>query len=174
MRAKALFGVLVSLSLAVSGCSGIRGEYVSLVCECIHCDDWDEEFITEGLAANEEIASIYGCDAEYESLLQCEIDEGECDTDKSNWLVVGDGSCNGSLSLGVTCMTDTECATLPNATCVAGQCAQKACSDNFTPCATDADCPGEYKCSDEQADLVECEDDGADDKSYVGGVSINP
>lgn len=170
MRAKALIGVLGSLSLFAVGCGGITGEYVSLVCECIHCDDWDEQFISESLDTNAEIAEIYGCDAEFESLVQCEIDEGECNTDKAAWEVVGSGNCNGSLSLGVPCMTDTECATLPNATCVNMQCAQKACSDNLTPCATDDECPGEYKCADEQADLVECEDDSADDKSYVGGT----
>lgn len=174
MRSRSLMGVLVALSLAIAGCSGVRGEYLSLFCECVHCDDWDEEFFSEVLSTNADIASIYGCDAEYESLLQCEIDEGECDEDKANWVVEGDGSCTGSMALGLACMVDADCAVLaqPGVTCVAGACSQKVCSGIAIPCMADDECPGEYKCADEQKDLAECEDDGADDKSYVGGVGL--
>lgn len=170
MRAKAFFVGLLPLSLAAAGCGGIGGQLTDLVCECEHCDDWKEEKLIATLGASQEVAAIYGCDIEWESLVQCEIDEGTCEDEEARWSVSEPGECSETMNLGTPCTTDAQCIA-PGSTCntVMGMCQQKSCSGGGPPCSKDSDCSaGEYKCADELKDLVECEDDAADDKSYIG------
>lgn len=172
MRTKAFFVGLLPLSLAAAGCGGLGGELTDLICECEHCDDWREDKLIASLDASLEVATIYQCDVEWESLVQCEIDEGECDDEEARWSVSEPGSCSSSMDLGTTCASDADCSIIPNATCnlTSMTCQQKVCAGGGGgSCATDADCPtGEFKCADELQDLVECEDDSADNKKYIG------
>jgi hypothetical protein len=171
MRAKALLVSLLPLSLAALGCGGLGGQLTDLVCECEHCDDWREDKLIALYDASLEVATAYGCEAEWEGLVQCEIDEGTCDDEEARWSVSEPGKCNGSMDLMIPCTTNAQCSITPNATCntVTMTCQQKVCSGGGGTCSKDSDCSaGEYKCVDELADLVECEDDAADDKSYIG------
>ncbi|NUQ71948.1 MAG: hypothetical protein HUU21_00015 [Polyangiaceae bacterium] len=171
MRAKAFFVGLLPLSLAVAGCGGIGGELTDLMCECEHCDDWREDKIIASLDASQEVASIYGCDVEWESVVQCEIDEGSCDDDEARWSVSEPGKCSGTMNLGTTCASDAECSIVPGATCnlMTMTCQQKTCSGDGSPCTDDNDCDaGEYLCADELQELVECEEDAADNDKYIG------
>jgi hypothetical protein len=176
MRTKAFFVGLLPLSLAAlggAGCGGLDGELITLICDCEHCDDWREEKLIAASDAAREVASIYGCDAEWESLVQCNIDEGTCDDEEARWSVSEPGSCSETTNLGTPCTSNTQCIA-PGSTCntVMGMCQQKSCSGGGGACSKDSDCSaGEYKCADEQKDLLECEDDAADDKSYIGSVS---
>lgn len=174
MRAKAFLAGLLPLSVAavaVAGCGGLGGQLTEAVCQCEHCDDWREEKLVALYDTTLEIATTYGCEAEWESLTQCELDEGTCDEEKARWSVSEPGKCNGVMNLMISCVTNAECASVPGSTCSATTmtCTQKACSGGGPACDTDSDCTaGEYLCLDELQDLVECEDDAADDKSYIG------
>jgi hypothetical protein len=174
MRTKAFFVGLLPLSLAAlgaAGCGGLGGELTTLVCECEHCDDWREDKLIASLDASREVAAIYECDVEWESLVQCEIDEGTCDDEEARWSVSEPGSCSSSMDLGTMCTSDAQCSIIPNATCstTTMTCQQRVCAGGGSTCSKDSDCTaGEYKCADELKDLVECEDDAADDKSYIG------
>lgn len=171
MRSKAFLAGLLPLSLAAAGCGGLGGELTDLICECEACDDWREDKLLALYASSQEVASIYECDAEWEELIQCEIDEGTCNDDDARWTVSEPGSCSSSIDLPSPCTSDADCSITPNSTCNAAtmMCQQKVCSGGGNTCSSDDDCTtGEYKCSDELIDLVECEDDAADDKSYVG------
>jgi hypothetical protein len=174
MRAKALLAGLLPLSVAavaVAGCGGLGGQLTDAVCQCEHCDDWREDKLIALHDTTRAIATTYGCEAEWESLVQCEIDEGTCDEEKARWSVSEPGKCNASMNLMVTCVTDLDCAALQGATCSAATktCTQKICSGGGPTCDSDSDCTaGEYLCLDELQELVECEDDAADDKSYIG------
>jgi hypothetical protein len=75
------------------------------------------------------------------------------------------------MDLLVPCTSDADCSITPNASCSSATmtCQQRVCAGGGGSCATDSDCSsGEYKCNDELLDLIECEDDAADDKSYIG------
>jgi hypothetical protein len=171
MRTTSLLVALIPLSLAVTGCGGLGGELTDIICDCTHCDDWREEKLIAGYDTSLEIAEIYGCDPEWESLMGCQIDRGECDEDDASWSVYEKGSCSGSLDLMTPCTTDAQCV-IAGSTCNGTTCVQKACSGANTPCASDSDCPvGEDKCEDEREDLFECLDDGADDDTYIGAGS---
>ncbi len=175
MRAKAFLAGLLPLSLAALaplGCGGLGGQLTDAVCECEHCDDWREDKLIALYDTSLEIATTYGCEAEWETLVQCELDEGTCDEEKARWSVSEPGKCNSSLNLMVPCMTDADCGTVQQgSTCspTTMTCTHKACSGGGPTCDSDNDCSaGEYLCLDELQELVECEDDAADDNSYIG------
>ena len=167
MRKTSLLVALIPLSLAASGCGGLGGELTDIICECTHCDDWREEKLSAYYDTSLEIAEIYACDAEWEDLMQCLIDEGECNEEKASWSVYEPGDCSGSMDLGTPCTSDAQCA-VPGSSCNGMTCVQKTCAGAGNACQSDSDCPvGEDKCADERADLYDCEDDGADDESYI-------
>lgn len=65
--------------LGATGCTGLAGELTSAVCDCEHCDDWREDELYATLATSKDVASDYGCDIEWEDLMSCQLERGECD-----------------------------------------------------------------------------------------------
>lgn len=145
MRKTSLLAALIPLSLAAAGCGGLGSELTDVICECTRCDDWKEEKLLAAYDTSREVAEIYGCDVEWEALMECEIAEGECDDENASWSVFEKENCD-----------------------------QNMCGGSGAPCQSDSDCPAtDDRCDSEREDLFECEDDSADDKTYIGGGGVS-
>jgi hypothetical protein len=162
MRATALFAVSL-LSIAAVGCGGPASELSNLICDCEHCNDWDEEETLDGFKTEQDIADAYGCSDQWDDYMNCQIDEGRCDETQSNWTSNGPGSCSSTLDLGTPCMTSADCNGGPGTqTCSAMMtCVTTACAGGGGPCDTNADCPGSDPCQSKQDRLSECVQKGS-------------
>lgn len=158
--------LVFAAALIVSGCGSKNGELVTEICACEHCDDWKEEELVALLDASSDVADAYACDVEYESLVQCQIDEGICDDEEASFSLAKKGRCDTS----VQCATDTECAGLGGACGVSGVCDKKLCAGSTTDtCDKDSDCPSEKnRCETEETELDTCINNGSEHH----GVSI--
>jgi hypothetical protein len=163
------FGILTAASLAglvsfVPGCGGQPGTICSLVCDCEHCNDYEEELTCIQLETSLEVAEAYDCAAEWEALYTCVEEKGKCDEKEANFSTQSEGSCSATQPVGFPCVAQTDCDVIGSGyTCTAGECSQRVCAGaNPFPCDTNDDCQGgEDRCGDEQVDLGECEADAS-------------
>jgi len=163
MRATAFLAVSM-LSVAALGCGGPGAELSGLICDCEHCNDWEEEDTLDSLNTAADVADAYGCPDDWDAYMTCQVDKGRCDETDANWTVNGPGSCSSTMDLGTPCMTDADCTGGPgNSTCsVTMTCVRPACVGNGNPCDTDADCPGTDLCQTEQDRVNDCIVKGSD------------
>ncbi len=92
-RSVYLGGVVVWLSVAgaaASGC-GQAVEYCDLKCECELCNDRVYDACVIDKDGDIEEAEAYGCEDDYDELLQCRMDRADCDDNQ--WRIDGD-DCN--------------------------------------------------------------------------------
>jgi hypothetical protein len=68
------------LAAATCGCSSY-GALCEAAAECNRANELDIEACVNDLETEAEVASIYGCDEEWDLLIICIEDEGRCDDD---------------------------------------------------------------------------------------------
>ncbi|MEM9696801.1 MAG: hypothetical protein AAGA56_29970 [Myxococcota bacterium] len=76
--------VLTGGLVVLPGCSSTASEICDLVCECQRCSDRAREECENNYKAQEERASAFECEADYEAYSDCIIDNPECDDDDPN------------------------------------------------------------------------------------------
>jgi hypothetical protein len=163
MRATSILKAMLLIGpLAAAGCGSRASQICDLVCECEHCNDYAEDINCIQLQAQQDIAETYECSDQYEAWATCVEEKGECDEDEARFSTSGNGSCSGSLPLGISCAADADCGGF-SATCQSGMCVQRVCAgtDDQFSCETDSDCPGQDRCTDEEQELSECISDSS-------------
>lgn len=68
----------LALAFVGQGC-GQAVEVCDVVCECEHCSDRAEDLCLIEVDRILERAEAYGCDSEAEELLDCVVDDNDCD-----------------------------------------------------------------------------------------------
>jgi hypothetical protein len=163
MRATSILKAMLLIGpLAAAGCGSHASQVCDLICECEHCNDYEEELDCIQLQAQQDMAEVYECNDQFEAWAVCIEEKGECDEDDADFSTSGSGSCSGSMPLGFSCASDAECGGF-GASCQSGMCVQRVCagdSGGFS-CETDDECPGEDRCSSEQQELAECISDSS-------------
>ena len=71
-------------------------------CNCEDCNDRELEECEVNYEGRADIADIFDCSEEWETMIQCRIDEGHCDND--SW--VTDEECNGDSEDYSDCVDD--------------------------------------------------------------------
>ena len=145
----------------LASCGSHASSVCDLVCECEHCSDLASDNCVTSLEGTAKYSEAYGCDQEFDDLLTCVEDKGECDDKEARFSTSKEttDTC-GLVSTGLDCTTDaTVCNAYPNATCETGQCRYNACAKSMSPCTTAADCPSvgsTDRCEKQQEDLGKC------------------
>jgi hypothetical protein len=149
------------LSMAALGCGGPAAELSGLICECEHCNDWEEDETLDAYQASEDVADAYGCADLWDAYMTCQIDEGSCDETDANWsLPQSGGSCSGTMDTGNPCTMDADCA--GQGTCSATMtCVVSTCAGGGGQCMTDQDCPGVNPCQPDDDRLDDCIEKGS-------------
>lgn len=170
MRERQRWALLLPLSLAritaaaaatlLTACGSMNADLVEGVCECEHCDDWREQELLAALDSQAGVADAYGCDADFEALVQCQIDEGQCDDTEAKWNLSKPDKCGTA----VPCTMDADCAMIGSTCGISGKCNSMVCDGDPTKgCTTDKDCPGgKGRCDTEQTDLNDCIHDASE------------
>jgi hypothetical protein len=146
------------LSAVALGCGGPEADLSGLICDCEHCNDWEEEDTYNGLSTSADVADLYGCIDDWDAYVACQLDKGRCNETDANWTVNGPGSFSATMDLGTPCMADADCTMGPGTqTCsVTMTCVTTACVGGGGPCDTNADCPGTDLCQVEQDRVNDC------------------
>ncbi|TKD08375.1 hypothetical protein [Polyangium fumosum] len=78
MKTQWILLAALALTPLATGCGSVVTDACDKICDCQDCTEREyDECLVEGDAA-QETASIYGCDAEYEELTICVIEEYRC------------------------------------------------------------------------------------------------
>lgn len=163
------FGAIITVSLAgllglVAGCGGQASSVCSLICDCEHCNDYEEDLTCIQVETSLSVAEAYDCAQEWEDYASCVEEKGKCDEKEADFSTRADGSCSATQPIGFPCMVQADCDQVQTGlTCTGGECAQRVCAGDPYPCDTNADCPGgPDRCEDEAVDLGECESKASD------------
>jgi hypothetical protein len=157
--------LLPLLGLALASCSR-ADKLCGLVCDCSHCNDWEEDNLCAQIGLAQDVADDYDCGSAWDSWAECFENNGKCYADQAAYATRDLGSCNTNVDLQVTCTISADCAQAhANAFCSAGRCYFRACNGTNPPqqCSTSAQCPaGEDKCEQVADVLLQCEQQAAD------------
>jgi len=146
--------LLIGMALVAAACS-LESEVCGEVCDCEHCNDYEEDVSCAMYDQLADVADAYGCDGEWEDYLTCVRDEGSCNEEEARWEMSAPGRCNGTYDTGVDCTT-VPC-TMPSATCQGGTCIQTVCEGTTSSCDTDEDCSdGQSLCATQAEAIDEC------------------
>lgn len=159
MRLKAPLQIIALLGAlaALPGCGSRADAMCDVVCECEHCNDYDEDVSCILFNAQEDVAEAYECADEWEKYGTCFEEKGRCEEDEASFTLSASGSCSGQEAIGISCVTDPDCDIGGfNATCQMGACVMRVCAGGGGPCETDGDCPGASACATEEQALYEC------------------
>lgn len=163
MRAIAIFEAMLligPLAASTAGCGSQAAAVCDLVCECEHCNDYEEDLTCIQLEGQADVAEAYECADQWDAWATCVEEKGECDADEARFSTSGgSGSCSGSEPTGDACTTDTDCG--GNESCQGGMCARRVCAGDGSSCQSDADCPGQDRCASERDALSGCIDDSS-------------
>jgi hypothetical protein len=95
--------VALAATLLCAGCgNGLVSDYCEQRCDCENCNDRELDECEIRYSGNADIADIYDCGEEYDTLLQCRIDHGHCDNDY--WTT--DNDCDGESQDYDECVDD--------------------------------------------------------------------
>src|SRR5262245_32862443 len=160
------------LALWFAGCGTNVSNVCELMCECEHCNDYEEDARCANLQWQADVADAYECNEQLDKLASCFEDNGTCDDKNATFSTNDRGSCSAKGETGLDCTPDPGvCSTFGNgATCEGGTCKYRACSGNGgqQPCETDGDCPvGDDRCQEEKEDLAQCEVDASDVNPFL-------
>jgi hypothetical protein len=153
----------VSLALALAGFTAVSegcsatSSLCSDICDCEHCNDYDEDLVCVELETSANVAAAYECDDAWDAYVTCTQDKGRCEEDDANFTTRAPGSCSGKEAVGLSCTSSSDCTFGAGTTCEGGQCMQRVCADGGE-CETDADCAGEDLCQAQEDKLDECVD----------------
>ncbi len=147
---------LVFGALMTTSCSSATA-VCEAVCECEHCNKYQELAQCRSSEKAEAVAEAYGCDDKYAAVADCILAKGKCDEKEANFSTVGAGTCS-STPTGSSCATDADCN--GGDTCVNTMCVEQRCNGSGSSCSTNADCAGEGAdlCADERDALNNCVD----------------
>jgi hypothetical protein len=166
MRTNLLLSALLLplLGLGASACS--RADALcGLVCDCSHCNDWDETKLCEQISLSQDVASDYGCDSAWDSWAECFENNGQCYADLATYATRELGSCNTHVDMQIACSNNDPCtAADPNGFCSNGACVYKVCNNaTDQACTSHGQCPsGPDKCEQVALVLLQCEQQAAD------------
>jgi hypothetical protein len=153
--------VLLGLGAATAGCGSQASDLCELICECEHCNDYEESLDCIVVTAQSDMADAYGCEEKWSAWATCIEEKGECEEEEANFSTSGSGSCSGMQPLGMSCMVDDDCFSFGAVCDATGMCQQRTCADG-NPCETNADCPGEDRCQNQAQELDECVSDASE------------
>ena len=167
------YGRVTMLALAASvlsgGCESSAENVCELVCECTHCNDFEEERSCAHLEWQADVAESYDCTSEFDDWAKCVEDNGRCNEDEASFTTHEVGSCSGQGETNLDCTLDPSvCAGIANgATCEGGTCKYRACAGQPGPnppaCSSDADCGfGPDRCAEAHDALVKCQADASE------------
>jgi hypothetical protein len=71
--------LVLGSALAPQGCAGKAGEVCDAFCECVLCNDREEDECRIDANQNLDRAAAHECDVEAEALADCVVADGECD-----------------------------------------------------------------------------------------------
>jgi hypothetical protein len=159
------------------GCGSKASSVCSQICDCEHCNDYDEANTCSGLNTEASVAKDYGCTSQFTDYLQCILDKGTCDETAARYTTHQKGSCSASIDTHFPCKQTTDC--LGNAgTCTGGTCHTTSCTGSGQPCQTDSDCiSGKDLCADQVIAVQKCADAASNDPNLAnifGGTMANP
>lgn len=161
---------LAGASALSAGCGSRAGAVCSLVCECEHCNNYEEETSCTLYQTQADVADAYGCADQWDAWAACVEEKGTCDAKEANFTTAKPGQCNAFQPTGATCATQADCDMIDSElSCEAGFCAQRVCSGGGGSCENDGDCNGDDLCNAEDDALDKC----IDAASKHGGTSID-
>jgi hypothetical protein len=70
-----------ALLLALVGCSGRYSDLCTMADDCEGGNDADYDACVSDLETEEDIASNWGCDQEWDELIDCALDNNDCNND---------------------------------------------------------------------------------------------
>ena len=161
---------IAATSLLSAGCGSRAGAVCSLVCDCEHCNDYEEEVSCTLYQTQADVADAYGCADQWDAWAACVEEKGTCDDKEANFSTATPGRCNAFEPTTTACMTAADCVSVDfDLTCEAGMCARRVCSGGGQGCQNDGDCSGDDLCDAEDDALDKC----IDDASKHGGTSVD-
>lgn len=132
------------------------------ICECEHCNKYRELSQCRSMERTEARADAYGCSDQNSALLDCILEKGRCDEEKSNYIMTAPGQCVQQPQ-GMSCMSAADCNGF-DPQCTNGECTQGICAGVGASCSSDSDCEGggPSVCESEQDALSKCISDASD------------
>ncbi|NUQ75020.1 MAG: hypothetical protein HUU21_15830 [Polyangiaceae bacterium] len=176
MHANALRTVVFPLGLAAltaffAGCGSRASAVCDLICECEHCNDYEEDVQCEAIETTAEMAAVYECADQWEAWATCLEERGRCEETEANFTTATAGSCSGKTNTNFPCMNNGDCQSTfgPASLCESGMCSQRTCAGSDIPCESNNQCSGEDQCDAEEDALDDC----VDNASSHGGVPFD-
>lgn len=165
---------VIATAAAAGGCESSAGTVCDLMCECEHCNDYEEESRCAQLEWQADVAEAYDCTSKFESWASCVEENGSCDENEASFSTLERGSCSGKGETGLDCSLDPGvCAGIGSgSSCENGTCKYRACAGALGPnppaCGSDADCGfGPDRCAEARTALVECEQEASEVNPFL-------
>jgi hypothetical protein len=158
--------LLPAALLVVVGCSR-AADLCTTVCECEHCNDWEEEATCERLDLSLDVAQAYDCEDDWDNWADCFESIGQCYESQAAFSTSDLGSCAMHVNVQITCTSDSPCRAVDDSYfCSNNTCVYKACDNSPASqpqaCADHSECPvGVDRCAEEAHALLECEQKAA-------------
>jgi len=155
-----VLGLLVAASTSCSRAKTLCG----LVCDCQHCNDWEETQTCDQISLSQDMASSYSCDSAWDAWADCFENSGNCYDSQAKYSTRDLGSCNLDVSTGIGCQATSECTTHDQTYfCSNNVCVYRACDNTQQPCTTNQQCgQGDDKCNQASLTLLDCERQASD------------
>jgi hypothetical protein len=166
MHATKMLSAAVTLALlgaATMSCSR-ASTLCGLVCDCEHCNDWEDEQICDQISLSQDVAGTYGCDSAWEAWADCFENSGMCYEEQAVYSTRDLGSCSLNVDTGTPCGSTAECTTHdPTYFCSNNTCVYLACTNTQQACTTHQQCgQGDDKCNQASLTLLDCERQSSD------------
>src|SRR5690242_11769219 len=126
LRVIFLFGLAGAAGVS-GGCSR-AATVCSLICDCEHCNDYEEDEACTEYDTSQNIAEAYDCGDAWDAYLVCVEDKGRCKEEEADFTTRAPGSCSGKQATGISCATAADCFGGPGTTCESGTCMARFCS----------------------------------------------
>ena len=157
-----------------AGCDSSAASVCDAICECEHCNDYQEDLGCRQVEWQAEVAEVYGCASEFEDWAACVEESGTCNERDASYTTLESGSCSAKGSRQLDCSLDENVCTAfgPGTFCEDGDCKYTGCKGDFGPtppqCERDEDCPtGADRCADPVKALQECEAAASEVNPYL-------
>ena len=165
---------VIATAAIAGGCESSAQSVCETMCECEHCNDYEEEARCGQLEWEAEVAEAYDCTSKFESWASCVEDNGSCDEKDATFTTNERGSCSGKGETGLDCSLDPNvCAGIGGgASCEGGTCKYRACAGSQGPnppaCSSDSDCGfGPDRCAETRTALVECQAEASEVNPFL-------
>jgi hypothetical protein len=78
MKTLAAIGLILAAGVTIPACGGVTSDFCDEVCSCEDCSEIGRDECVINTNAEQDIASVYGCDDAYEARRKCQIERYTC------------------------------------------------------------------------------------------------